>query len=369
MSDRVQLAKILSKEYGMQEYLNYSIVFCALVGLYFTTYVNYLLFHILAEGFSIVVAFSAFVIAWNSKKYIQNSYLLFIGIAYLFIAFVDLMHALSYKGMPLFADYDYYANQLWIAARYMESITLWVGFTYLPLNRLPRVNLVFALYTVVTALVIASVFYWKNFPECFVAGRGLTLFKIRSEYIICVILLLSASLLVKNRSRFTPRIFYTLLGSIIFTICSELSFTLYSSNYGISNLVGHYFKIFSFLLIYQALIKTGIDEPFNLFFLELDRTNNNLKEENRIRKEAEAEKEQLIDELTKALEEIKTLQGLLSVCSFCKNIKDDKGNWNPMEAYLSSRVDVEFSHGLCPGCAKKHYGEFFKEQEWPLEDK
>ncbi len=346
----------------LQKVLNDFIVIIALIGLYFTTNINYLTFHTLAEGFSIVVAFSAFVIAWNSRKYIQNSYLLFLGIAYLFIAFMDLLHALSYKGMPLFIDYDYYANQLWIAARYMESLTLLIGFAYLPLNRFPRINLIFAGYTITTTLLIASIFYWKTFPECFVEGHGLTQFKIHSEYVICVILVISAIMLLKNRSRFSSKIFFILLASIIFTILSELAFTLYRDNYGTLNLIGHYFKILSFLMIYTAIIKIGIDEPFNLFFLDLDQANSDLKAEIRIRKKTEVEKETLIKELTQALDEIKTLQGLLPICSFCKNIKDDKGNWNAMESYLAARADVKFSHGLCPDCAKKHYPNFYNPQ-------
>jgi hypothetical protein len=64
-----------------------------LAGLYFTTFV-------------IVVACSFFMITWNSKNYIKNQYILFIGIAYLFIALLDLLHTLAYKGMPIFTDYD-----------------------------------------------------------------------------------------------------------------------------------------------------------------------------------------------------------------------------------------------------------------------
>ncbi len=115
----------------IESIFNFSVLAVILIGLYFTTWVNYLLFHTLAEGFSVVVAFSFFIISWNSKKYIQNSYLLLIGIAYLFISFIDILHTLSYKGMPIFTDYDYYANQLWIGARYMESITLIMAFIFL----------------------------------------------------------------------------------------------------------------------------------------------------------------------------------------------------------------------------------------------
>ena len=81
----------------VQDTINAAIFIAVLVGLYFTSRINYLLFHSLAEIFSIVVACSLFMIAWNSRQYIKNPYLLFIGIAYLFIGSIDLLHTLAYK--------------------------------------------------------------------------------------------------------------------------------------------------------------------------------------------------------------------------------------------------------------------------------
>lgn len=147
------------------------------VGLYLTTFVNYLLFHTLVEIFSIVVAFSFFMVTWNSRSFIQNQYLLFVGIAYLFIALLDLLHTLSYKGMPVFTDYDFYANQLWIGARYLESITLVTAFYFLGTDKTFKPEKLFFSYTIITSVVIASIFYWKIFPICFVEGQGLTAFK------------------------------------------------------------------------------------------------------------------------------------------------------------------------------------------------
>lgn len=347
----------------VQSVLNIAATIAALIGLYFTTFINYMVFHTLAEVFSVVVAFSIFVIAWNSKKYAHNPYLLFVGIAYLFIAFLDLLHTLTYKGMPLFIDYEFYANQLWVGARYMESLTLLLAFLYLRRDKVPRANLVFVVYAVITALLITSIFYWKNFPECFVEGSGLTPFKIVSEYIICAILIVSLFLLQLNKKKFETKIYWLILGSIVFTILSEVAFTLYVSNYGFLNLVGHYLKIFSFLLIYEAIIKTGIDKPLEVFFFDLERVNKGLKNEIAVRRKTEEEKEKLIENLKQALEEIKTLQGLLPICSICKNIRDDTGYWNSIEYYFSKHSEVEFSHGLCPDCAQKHYAEYFSPEE------
>lgn len=249
--------------------INIIFMLLILIALNITSNANYLLFHSLAEIFSICIALTIFLLTWNSKQFIKNNFLIIMGIAYLFIGFLDLLHTLSYKGMNIFTDYDYYANQLWIATRYMESITIVGSFLLLNYKKIINTYLIFAGYLMMTLLIITSIFYWRNFPICFVEGSGLTQFKIISEYIISFILLMSLVISYFYRKYFDKQIYKYIVFSILFTILSELSFTLYISNYGFSNMVGHYFKIFSFYLIYKAVIEKGIKEPNQSIFMEL----------------------------------------------------------------------------------------------------
>lgn len=80
-------------------------------------------------------------------------------------------------------------------------------------------------------------------------------------------------------------------------------------------------------------------------------------------KTAERERERLIAELQDALNKVKTLSGLLPICAFCKDIRDDSGYWHQVEAYIKEHSKANFSHGVCPDCAKKHYPEYFKEED------
>ena len=73
-----------------------------------------------------------------------------------------------------------------------------------------------------------------------------------------------------------------------------------------------------------------------------------------------AEREHLIADLQKALAEIKTLHGILPICSHCKKIRDDKGAWQQMETYISNHTDALFSHGICQECAIKLYPEYYQ---------
>lgn len=71
------------------------------------------------------------------------------------------------------------------------------------------------------------------------------------------------------------------------------------------------------------------------------------------RKQMDEEREELIKSLKKALDEIKTLRGIIPICSYCKKIRDDKGAWDIIEKYICKHSDAEFSHGICPNCYKK----------------
>jgi len=74
-------------------------------------------------------------------------------------------------------------------------------------------------------------------------------------------------------------------------------------------------------------------------------------------KELEREHERVIQKLETALSEVRTLRGLLPICMHCKNIRDTEGQWVKVEAYVRSRTDARFSHGICPQCIAVHYPE------------
>ncbi len=70
-------------------------------------------------------------------------------------------------------------------------------------------------------------------------------------------------------------------------------------------------------------------------------------------------------ELKKSIEELRTLRGILPICSACKKIRDDSGYWNQIDAYIAEHSEAEFSHGMCPECAEELYGD----QDWYIKSK
>jgi CheY-like chemotaxis protein len=90
---------------------------------------------------------------------------------------------------------------------------------------------------------------------------------------------------------------------------------------------------------------------------ELAITNEALQAENTARKQTVVERDRLIQDLQKALANVKSLSGLLPICAGCKKIRDDQGYWSQVECYVQEHSEATFTHGLCPDCIKKWYPE------------
>jgi hypothetical protein len=114
------------------------------------------------------------------------------------------------------------------------------------------------------------------------------------------------------------------------------------------------FVLFGILLLWTAFFGGFISELRD----KTRRQNKKIEIEIEERRKAQSEKDQLILRLKEALSEVKVLSGLLPICSICKKIRDDTGYWNQLEAFIGKHSDAEFSHGICPDCAKLHYPDF-----------
>ena len=82
----------------------------------------------------------------------------------------------------------------------------------------------------------------------------------------------------------------------------------------------------------------------------------------------ETEKDEIIIQLQNALEEVKTLKGIVPICAVCKNIRNDEGFWQKVETFIQEHSEAEFSHGICPDCIRKYYPEYSDKILWHLKD-
>ncbi|MBN2048562.1 MAG: diguanylate cyclase [Anaerolineaceae bacterium] len=252
------------------------LILAMILGLYALSTVHFLLFHVLAELFSVIIGFSVFVFVWHSRSYLNNNgFLIILGFGSVFAAAMDLIHTLAYQGMNLFpGDGANLPTQLWIAARYLQGITFFLA-VYCTRKKV-KIYPMLAAYAFVFSVLLISIFAgW--FPACYVDGTGLTPFKIGSEYLISAILLGAIVTLMARRRVVDPRVMHLMLAALVLSIISELAFTFYISVYGLSNVVGHLFKVGAFFFIYRAILFLGFENPMNIIFEDLRRNQQSMR--------------------------------------------------------------------------------------------
>ena len=257
----------LEASINRRDSLEYLILIIGLFLTYLASLYSFLLFHSIIEVFSIVIAGGVFLIGWHSRKYMNSSFFLVLGVSFLFISVIDLVHTLAYSGMGVFLEFD--ANlptQLWIVARYWQALSYL--FATMVIKKKIKANYLFVSYIVIIIILFTTIFQ-GFFPVCYIEGSGLTPFKIISEYAIDVILFVTLIVLYKHKDEFAQKIFLLIVISIIATMISELAFTFYISVFGFSNFIGHIFKVIAFFFVYKAIIELGIETPFDLLFRKL----------------------------------------------------------------------------------------------------
>ncbi len=253
-------------------------ILTVLTGFFFLGLYNNLLFQALVDLTSIIICCSILVVAWNSRKYSENYYFTFIGIAFFYVAIVELAHLLTTHGMPFFPDYGTNEpEQLWTSARYIQSISLVVAPLFL--KRTFNIWAVILVFTAIVAGILLSIMVWHNFPPCYLYDSEITPFKISSEFIISSSFIVAGGLLWLFRAYFEPVVLRLLLASTGFAIAAECSFMFYREPTSMLNITGHIFSLLPFILIYWALVVIGLQRPYDMLFYNLSQSHDLLKKE------------------------------------------------------------------------------------------
>lgn len=231
--------------------------------------------HTLMETFAITIAVMTFGIVWNARIADRPGNLMILGCAFLAAGLIDFAHILSYQGMPEFitpAGVEKAIN-FWLAARLIMAMALltialrpWHSFAS---SHTPRLLLLSTL-GMVSLVWWLVLFHPELWPRTFIAGRGLTPFKIGVEYLI-VTLMAGAALMFHLRAR---RVKATETSSLmlatLITILSELCFTLYSDATDLMNLLGHLYKVVAYFFFYRAVFVHCVHEPFRKLQAEIE---------------------------------------------------------------------------------------------------
>ncbi len=236
---------------------------------------NYLLFHSIIEFLAIFTGFAMFLFAMAASSVSRNTVVQKLGWLYLGVASIDTLHTLSYKGMGVFPGYT--ANlptQFWILGRLVEFgglavVVLW-----------SRHVSITALALAVFSAVIAgsSTIFWGYFPDCFLEEKGLTPFKVASEYVMIALLFTLLIQVQRDRNEHMLPFRKSISWALVLSALAEFSFTLYADVYGFSNMLGHLFRFASYFVLLEGIVVESIRKPFDALLFEIQREKNQLEE-------------------------------------------------------------------------------------------
>lgn len=227
----------------------------------------YLPLHIFAELFSIAVSLSIFGFGWFTYRMSKNNYMLFLGVIFLGVGLIDLIHTLSFPGMPPFITPSSTDKgiQFWLAARLLAAIGF-VASAFVSMDKakkpLPTKTLLGIVLLIVVGDFVWVEFFSRTLIVFFQQGVGLTTSKIVAEYVI-IALYSTALVLYYFRLRKTPnKLLVWFMCGVVVSIFAELAFTLYKSAFDTFNLLGHIYKIAAFVLIFRGVFIVSANESY-----------------------------------------------------------------------------------------------------------
>ena len=232
--------------------------------------INYLGIHTILEFFSIAVSFCIFLYGWKVFADTKSRKLLLVSLLFLVVGLIDLLHTLSFKGMPFFITESSIAKatSFWVIARMLQAIMMLV-ILVLPERELksdPRSKLLGMSLFLVSAIGFLVFYFETSLPVLVIEGQGTTLLKNTIEYFISFLHITAVGMaLVIYNERKNQELLYMAL-AFTFLFLSELIFTIYQSVYDIDNFTGHLYKVIGYYFIlkgfYYSFEKNGLANRF-----------------------------------------------------------------------------------------------------------
>lgn len=239
---------------------------------------SYLAWHTIFESASILVSFSIFTVTYFIYEESENLSMMILGFSFLLMAWLDMLHMLSYKGMADFFIANTSSNRpttLWISSRVLGSLGFMIA-TFIPneTTRKIKKELFILLPSIFSIGLFILVTFYPNFlPAMFVEGTGLTPIKIYLEYLVIAILIVTfvrVNMLYRETNSNRE---YMFMMALVLLVFSEFAFTNYGSVYDAFNYVGHFFKVIAYIILYRAIYIENLTTPYK----QLKKTQKELK--------------------------------------------------------------------------------------------
>jgi len=227
---------------------------------------QYLGIHTFLELITVFISFAIFSMVWLMREGLtgrSGRFLYVLGLLFLAVGWVDLLHTLSYKGMPSFISESTYqkATFLWLYGRFIVALAVIIASLHLWGSERLVIRSWLIIFNDIVLIVIAFLFstvYIKYLPPLFIEGQGLTSLKISLEHLLMVLYGLGFFLIFANRQELKLSLRTNLGYFLIFTFFSEAAFTFYKSVYDTYNLIGHLYKVLAYFFLFRAIYLSGI---------------------------------------------------------------------------------------------------------------
>ena len=230
---------------------------------------HYLPLHMALETLAILISGFTFSVIWSARREQLPRNTLLLACAFLGVGLLDFGHMLSYQGMPEFVTpgSPHKAISFWLAARLFGALAL-LAVALLPWDthsdstKLQPRHMLFLVVLAVSGLYSVFLFYPHLLPTTFIAGQGLTPFKITFEYALVALNLLAAALLLRKMRQ--PYSFNVsgLFAAAAIMAQGEFFFTLYGNVTDIYNLAGHVYKVLAYGFLFRAAFVATVQSPY-----------------------------------------------------------------------------------------------------------
>ena len=227
----------------------------------------FLAVHSMMEIFAIIVAALVFVTGQGVQETVRSIRSMVLGCAFLAVAMFDILHFLSYLGMPdlLSPNSPHKSILFWLCGRYVAGIGL---LAYVLLPDTPAVRFPLSRYSWIGVLLVVGAFSYGLLlspdivPAMYVTDQGLTPLKVALEWGIFGLYFAVAVLLYLRRSQITQCDIQSLMLTLLLMAAGEVFFIVYVEVNSTANLIGHAYKVFAYYFLYRAIYAEAVSRPF-----------------------------------------------------------------------------------------------------------
>jgi hypothetical protein len=237
----------------------------ALVGL--TSLVSFLLFHTVAEVLFAVVGFGVLIMAVALRRFLDDDFPVFVGIAVGAASLLQLVHMLDFPGMNVVSGSPDSSSHVWVFARTLMAVSFVIAPSVL--GRRLRLRLTAVLYAVVAALGLMAVYWWSVFPSAYDLDGGPTRFKTASAYLISGLFAVAALLLWRRRAMLPGHSFALVVAALVASVLAELWLAVHTGSQTWPDVVGLVFLVLSAILVYLGLVEDTLARPHALAVSDL----------------------------------------------------------------------------------------------------